>query len=90
MLILVFYEDLTPKESLFGKLANQHPRLLNVKLGWCTKEEFVWGFQGVGFVHLADGTGGDNNEVLTALEKKTWDYPCDHIQLSASVTDLCC
>ena len=65
----LFYED-SLKESLFGKLANQHPRLLTVKLDGATKEEFVWGFR-VGFITFADGLAGDNNEVLTALEKKT-------------------
>lgn len=65
----LFYED-SLKESLFGKLANQHPRLLTVKLDGATKEEFVWGFR-VGFITFADGMAGDSNEVLTALEKKT-------------------
>ncbi|WP_337906486.1 aminotransferase class I/II-fold pyridoxal phosphate-dependent enzyme [Pelovirga terrestris] len=65
----LFYED-SLKESLFGKLANQHPRLLSVKLDGATKEEFVWGFR-VGFITFADGMTGDSKEVLTALEKKT-------------------
>jgi len=37
----LFYED-SLKESLFGKLANIHPRVLAIKLDGATKEEFVW------------------------------------------------
>ncbi len=65
----LFYED-SLKESLFGKLANLHPRILAVKLYGATKEEFVWGFR-TGFITFADGNKGPQAEVLTALEKKT-------------------
>ncbi|MEJ2200249.1 MAG: aminotransferase class I/II-fold pyridoxal phosphate-dependent enzyme [Desulfuromonadaceae bacterium] len=65
----LFYED-SLKESLFGKLANQHPRLLAIKLDGATKEEFVWGFR-TGFITFADGNSYENQPVLTALEKKT-------------------
>ncbi len=65
----LFYED-SLKESLFGKLANLHPRILAVKLDGATKEEFVWGFR-TGFITFADGNKGPQAEVLTALEKKT-------------------
>jgi aspartate/methionine/tyrosine aminotransferase len=65
----LFYED-TLKESLFGKLANLHPRILAIKLDGATKEEFVWGFR-TGFVTYADGNTYENAPVLTALEKKT-------------------
>ncbi|MBN2645291.1 MAG: aminotransferase class I/II-fold pyridoxal phosphate-dependent enzyme [Desulfuromonadaceae bacterium] len=63
----LFYED-SMQESLFGKLANLHPRILAVKLDGATKEEYVWGFR-TGFITFADGTSSD--AVLTALEKKT-------------------
>ena len=49
----LFYED-SLKESLFGKLANLHPRILAIKLDGATKEEFVWGFR-TGFITFADG-----------------------------------
>ncbi len=65
----LFYEDCL-KESLFGKLANLHPRILAIKLDGATKEEFVWGFR-TGFITFADGKSDENSPVLTALEKKT-------------------
>ncbi len=64
----LFYED-SLKESLFGKLANLHPRILAVKLDGATKEEFVWGFR-TGFITFADGNDYENAPVMTALEKK--------------------
>jgi len=65
----LFYED-SMTESLFGKLANLHPRILAVKLDGATKEEYVWGFR-TGFITFADGNDYENAPVLTALEKKT-------------------
>jgi aspartate/methionine/tyrosine aminotransferase len=65
----LFYED-SLQESLFGKLANLHPRILAVKLDGATKEEFVWGFR-TGFITFADGNDYENEPVITALEKKT-------------------
>lgn len=65
----LFYED-SLKESLFGKLANIHPRILAIKLDGATKEEFVWGFR-TGFITFADGNTKENPQVLSALEKKT-------------------
>ena len=65
----LFYED-SMKESLFGKLANMHPRVLTVKLDGATKEEYVWGFR-TGFITFADGEEHENAPVINALEKKT-------------------
>jgi aspartate/methionine/tyrosine aminotransferase len=65
----LFYED-SMKESLFGKLANLHPRILAIKLDGATKEEYVWGFR-TGFITFADGNSYENAPVMTALEKKT-------------------
>lgn len=65
----LFYED-SLKESLFGKLANIHPRILSIKLDGATKEEFVWGFR-TGFITFADGSKLESAPVLNALEKKT-------------------
>ena len=65
----LFYED-SLKESLYGKLANIHPRVLTIKLDGATKEEYVWGFR-TGFITFADGNKGANPQVMTALEKKT-------------------
>jgi len=61
---LFFEESMT--ESLFGKLAGLHPRILPVKVDGATKEEYVWGFR-VGFITFAN----DNTDVLAALEQKT-------------------
>ncbi|PLX92492.1 MAG: hypothetical protein C0621_09540 [Desulfuromonas sp.] len=65
----LFYED-SMTESLFGKLANLHPRILAVKLDGATKEEYVWGFR-TGFITFADGHAHENPLAITALEKKT-------------------
>ncbi|OQY19760.1 MAG: hypothetical protein B6I36_03200 [Desulfobacteraceae bacterium 4572_35.1] len=65
----LFYED-SLQESLYGKLANIHPRVLAIKLDGATKEEYVWGFR-TGFITFADGNKDANSKVLTALEKKT-------------------
>lgn len=65
----LFFED-SMTESLFGLLANTHPRILAVKLDGATKEEYVWGFR-TGFITFADGKSHDNAPVLAALEKKT-------------------
>jgi len=66
----LFYEEDTLKESLFARLADQHPRLLAVKLDGCTKENFVWGLR-VGFVTYGCRVDGDPLPVYDALEKKT-------------------
>ncbi|QYR22992.1 aminotransferase class I/II-fold pyridoxal phosphate-dependent enzyme [Paenibacillus sp. sptzw28] len=61
----LFFED-SMHESLFGKLADLHPRVLAVKVDGATKEEYVWGFR-VGFITYA----GKSEAMLTALEQKT-------------------
>lgn len=61
----LFFED-SLKESLFGRLADLHPRVLAVKVDGATKEEFVWGFR-VGFITYAS----ESQDVLDALEQKT-------------------
>ena len=65
----LFYED-SMKESLFGKLANLHERVLTIKLDGATKEEFAWGFR-TGFITFAGGSKTPQPPLLTALEKKT-------------------
>ncbi|AZK48382.1 aminotransferase class I/II-fold pyridoxal phosphate-dependent enzyme [Paenibacillus lentus] len=61
----LFFED-SLSESLYGKLAGLHPRILPIKVDGATKEEYVWGFR-VGFITFA----AENKEVLAALEQKT-------------------
>jgi len=61
---LFFEESLS--ESLFGRLAGRHPRILPVKVDGATKEEYVWGFR-VGFITYA----AEDAAVLSALEQKT-------------------
>lgn len=53
-------------ESLFGQLADIHPRVLAIKIDGATKEEYVWGFR-VGFITYA----GQSEALLSALEQKT-------------------
>jgi aspartate/methionine/tyrosine aminotransferase len=60
----LFFED-SLRESLFGRLANCHPRVLAVKIDGATKEDYVWGFR-VGFLTFA----ADSDAVLSALEQK--------------------
>lgn len=61
----LFYED-SIKESLFGRLANIHPRILAVKVDGPTKEEYVWGFR-IGFITFGDAS----SVVCDVLENKT-------------------
>ncbi|BBH24984.1 hypothetical protein Back11_63290 [Paenibacillus baekrokdamisoli] len=61
----LFFED-SLHESLFGKLADLHPRVLAVKIDGATKEEYVWGFR-VGFITYAS----QSDAMLSALEQKT-------------------
>lgn len=61
----LFFED-SLRESLFGQLANLHPRILAVKIDGATKEEYVWGFR-VGFITYAS----ESQALLAALEEKT-------------------
>lgn len=60
---LFFGDSIT--ESLFGRFANLHPRVLPVKVDGATKEEFVWGFR-VGFITFAS----EYPKVVNALESK--------------------
>lgn len=61
----LFFED-SYRESLFGKLANIHPRVLAIKIDGATKEDYVWGFR-VGFITYAS----ESEALLSALEQKT-------------------
>ncbi|MBB3113659.1 aspartate/methionine/tyrosine aminotransferase [Paenibacillus phyllosphaerae] len=61
----LFFED-SLHESLFGKLADLHPRVLAIKVDGATKEEYVWGFR-VGFITFAS----KSDALLNALEQKT-------------------
>lgn len=60
----LFYKD-SITESLFGRLANIHPRVLAIKVDGATKEEYTWGFR-VGFL-----TFGINSDAMNEyLEEK--------------------
>ncbi|WP_045521280.1 aminotransferase class I/II-fold pyridoxal phosphate-dependent enzyme [Neobacillus niacini] len=61
----LFFED-SVKESLFGRLAGIHPRILPIKVDGATKENYVWGLR-VGFLTFA----ADSPIILEALEQKT-------------------
>lgn len=61
----LFYED-SYKESIFGLLADAHPRILAVKVDGATKENYVWGFR-IGFITYASRSAA----ILNALEQKT-------------------
>lgn len=61
----LFYEN-SVKESLFGRLAGLHQRILPIKIDGATKESYVWGLR-VGFITYAS----ENSDLLSALEQKT-------------------
>lgn len=61
----LFYEG-SVKESLFGRLAGLHPKILPIKVDGATKENYVWGLR-VGFITFAS----ENPEILEILEQKT-------------------
>ena len=56
-------------ESPFGLLANQHPRLLALKLDGATKELFVWGLR-CGFLTVGPGRVEGADEVAAVLDAK--------------------
>ncbi len=64
------YDDRTITESLFGRLAGLHERILAVKLDGATKELFVWGLR-VGFVTYGTKVAEDPAVFYEALERKT-------------------
>jgi aspartate/methionine/tyrosine aminotransferase len=64
----LFYEQETCKESLFGRFADLHERVLAIKTDGATKEELAWGFR-IGFITYA--SKGLGEEALEALENKT-------------------
>jgi len=66
----LFYDENILKESIFAKLANQHPRLLAIKLDAATKEYYVWGLR-VGFITYSTCLNGEFAPVYDALERKT-------------------
>ena len=61
------YEEDILGESLFGRLADFHPRVVVAKADGPTKEDYMWGFR-TGFVTLAGK--GLNAAQLEALSKK--------------------
>jgi aspartate/methionine/tyrosine aminotransferase len=66
----LFYEDDVLRESLYGHLADSHPRMLAVKLDAATKEDYVWGFR-LGFITYNTVVQGGTGALYNALEKKT-------------------
>lgn len=69
----LIYEENILKESIFGYLTGEHPKLLSIKLDAATKEDFVWGFR-IGFLtygSVVEGKNIDIDSLYNALEKKT-------------------
>ena len=64
------YEKNILEESLFPYIANEHQKLLAIKLGGATKEDFAWGLR-VGFITYATFSKTDIMPLYEALEKKT-------------------
>jgi aspartate/methionine/tyrosine aminotransferase len=63
----LFYEDDIYRESLFGRMASLHEKVLAVKIDGPTKEDYVWGLR-VAFVTF--GSPGLNGAQQEALGKK--------------------
>ena len=63
----LFYEDNIIKESLFGRFAGLHEKVLAVKIDGPTKEDYVWGLR---TAFISFGSKGLNEAAYTALEKK--------------------
>ncbi|MEH6942730.1 aminotransferase class I/II-fold pyridoxal phosphate-dependent enzyme [Bacillus sp. JJ722] len=61
----LFYEN-SVKESLFGRFAGLHPKIIPIKVDGATKENYVWGLR-VGFLTFAS----EHDEILEALDQKT-------------------
>ncbi|WP_307197826.1 aminotransferase class I/II-fold pyridoxal phosphate-dependent enzyme [Neobacillus niacini] len=61
----LFFED-SVKQSLFGRLAGIHPRILPIKGDGATKENYVWGLRVV-FLNFVS----DSPNIFEALEQKT-------------------
>lgn len=61
------YEDDIYPESLFGRMASLHERVLAIKIDGPTKEDYVWGLR-MGF--LTFGSAGLNEPAYEALVKK--------------------
>ncbi|RPI79325.1 MAG: aminotransferase class I/II-fold pyridoxal phosphate-dependent enzyme [Desulfobacteraceae bacterium] len=66
----LFYEENVLKESIFSRLAFQHPKLAVVKVDGATKEYYVWGLR-VGFITYGIWAQNNQAQVYEALEKKT-------------------
>ncbi len=62
------YDSNIMTESIFGRLANAHERILAVKIDGATKEDYAWGFR-VGFITYAGQ--GLESDALVALADKT-------------------
>ena len=65
----LFYGDDVAQESLFGRLAGCHERILAVKVDGPTKEQFVWGFR-TGMLTFGGKAQGNDEALYQALEKK--------------------
>ncbi|MDR2767103.1 MAG: aminotransferase class I/II-fold pyridoxal phosphate-dependent enzyme [Treponema sp.] len=62
----LFYED-SVRESLFGRLAGLHEKILAVKIDGPTKEDYVWGLR---TAFITFGSRGLDDALYAALEKK--------------------
>jgi aspartate/methionine/tyrosine aminotransferase len=63
----LFYEEGIIKESLFGRFANLHEKVLAIKIDGPTKEDYVWGLR---TAFISFGSKGLNESAVAALEKK--------------------
>lgn len=65
----LFFKPEVRRQSLFGKLAGLHPRLLAIKADAATKEVYVWGLR-VGFVSFSIGGVEAGDPLFEAVNSK--------------------
>ncbi|MDR2093953.1 MAG: aminotransferase class I/II-fold pyridoxal phosphate-dependent enzyme [Treponema sp.] len=61
----LYYENDIYRESLFGRLAGLHKRILAVKIDGPTKEEYVWGLRTAFLTFGSHGMDGCHHAALT-------------------------
>jgi aspartate/methionine/tyrosine aminotransferase len=65
----LYYDEESVQESIFGRLAGIHERILAVKIDGPTKEHFLWGFR-LGMLTFSSLATLSHDSLYGALEKK--------------------
>jgi phosphoenolpyruvate carboxykinase (GTP) len=65
----LYYDETLLQESIFGRLAGMHERILAVKVDGPTKEHFLWGLR-IGMLTFSTQAALSDETLYAALEKK--------------------